>query len=70
MSGLGFLSFAQANFSCQAALLLGARTTASNSHELNLTIGIALNFAEEIAIRSPCNIIDFTCSVSPSEVTN
>jgi hypothetical protein len=51
-------------------LLLAALTTASSSHELNLTTGIALNFAEEIAIGSPHNFIAVTCTVSPSEVTN
>jgi hypothetical protein len=37
---------------------------------LNLTIGIALNFEEEITISSPRNFIGLTCTVSPSEVTN
>jgi hypothetical protein len=51
-------------------LLLAALTTASNSHELNLTTGIDLNFAEEIAIHLPPNFIAITWTVSPSTVTN
>ena len=68
MSGLGFPSIARTYFSCHAASLLAALTTASNSHELNLTTGVVLNFAEEIVISLPCNFVN--CTVSPSEVTN
>jgi hypothetical protein len=65
MSGLGLPSIAQTYSSCHAALLLAALTTASNRHELNLTTGIALNFAEEIAILTPHNFIAVTCTISP-----
>jgi hypothetical protein len=58
------------HFSCHAALLLVVLTTASNSHELNLTTGIASNFAEEIAISLPHNFIAVTYTFSPSNVTN
>jgi hypothetical protein len=70
ISGLGLPSIAWAYSSHHAVSLLVVLTTASNSHELILTTGIALNFVEEIAIGSPRNFIAITCTVSPSEVTN
>jgi hypothetical protein len=69
MSGLGCPSKAQMYLSCRVASLLAALTNASNSHALNLTNGIALNFEEEIALAWPGNFIAVTCTVSPSEVT-
>jgi hypothetical protein len=50
-------SIPQTYTSCNTASLLAALITASHSHELNLTIGMALNFAEEMAIGLPCNFI-------------
>jgi hypothetical protein len=56
--------------SCHAALLLVVLTTASISHELNLTTGSAFNFIEEMAFGLPYNFIAVTCTISPSEDTN
>ena len=70
ISGLGFPSIALIYWYCHTVSLFVVLTTASNSHELNLTTGIALNFAKEIVIFSPYNFIAVTDTVSPSEVTN